>query len=81
MLEKNYREALSLEELDSLFDRREMLCEKLFVAAQETQHKLFPLMPALRETSTRDNYPYEIPLTHTNRYRNTFINYGLSKKW
>ena len=78
---QNYFEALSQARLESLFERREMLCERLFVAAQDPQHKLSHLMPPLRETSTRDNYPYVIPLAHTNRYKNTFINYGLNKRW
>ena len=77
-------EALSLSKLDSLYERREMLSEKLFVAAQHPQHKLFPLMPPLRDTdtsSTRNDYQFVIPLAHTNRYRDTFINHGLNRKW
>ena len=78
-----YNDALNESKLDKLYDRREKLSERLFVDAQQTHHKLFPLMPPLREfrSNVRDSYPFSIPLCHTSRYKNTFINHGLSRKW
>ena len=78
----DYRQALAESTLDSLYDRREKLSQTLFVEAQQTRHKLFPLMPPLRDSSsTRDNYPYVIPFVHTNRFKDTFINHGLNRRW
>ena len=77
-----YEDAIVLAKLDTLSERRKNLCEKLFIAAQHPQHRLFPLLPPLREaTSNRDSYHYQVPLVHTNRFRDTFINYGLANKW
>ena len=78
----DYNQALAESRLDTLHERREKLSQNLFVEAQNTQHKLFPLMPPLRESSsTRDTYPYAIPFVHTNRFRDTFINHGLNSRW
>ena len=75
-----YLEALALANLEALSERRKKLCEKLFVAAQNPQHRLFPLLPPFREatTSHRDFYHYQVPLVHTNRFRDTFVNYCLA---
>lgn len=77
-----YEQALLLANLETLAHRRKELCERLFVACQDPQHRLFPLMPPLRETlSNRDPYPYHIPFARTDRYRETFIQYGLDNRW
>lgn len=78
-----YDNALTLANLDTLDERRKKLCEKLFVSAQDPQHRLFPLLPPLRDTTTsrRDTYMYQIPFVHTGRFKDTFINYCLSNKW
>ena len=80
-----YDDALTLANVDMLSERRKNLCEKLFIAAQDPQHRLFPLLPPLREEistrSHRNLYHFKVPLVHTNRFRNTFINYGLDNKW
>lgn len=78
----DYEHGLEEAKLDTLEKRRDRLCEKLFLQAQFTHHKLNELLPPLKDyVSTRDNYPFVIPFTHTNRFRDSFINYALSNKW
>ena len=80
----DYEHSLEEAKLETLEKRRDRLCEKLFVEAQHPCHRLNPLLPPLKDDSyrsTRDYYPFVIPLTHTNRFRDTFINYSLNNKW
>ena len=81
-LDLEYRQALAESKQDPLYDRREKVSQIVFVDAQQTPHKLFPLMPPLcNSSSTGDTYPYVIPFIHTNRFRDTFINHGLNRRW
>ena len=41
----NYEDALSVTGLSTLSLRRHELCGRLFTAAQDPSHKLFPLLP------------------------------------
>ena len=80
----DYEHSLEEAKLETLEKRRDRLCEKLFVEAQHPCHRLNLLLPPLKDDSyrsTRDYYPFVIPLTHTNRFRDTFINYSLNNKW
>ena len=76
-------EARKLANLDKLSDRRKQLCQRLFMEVQEPQHRLFPLLPSLHDmpVTTREVFKYNVPLMRTDRFKNTFINYGLVNKW
>ena len=75
----SYEEALSVTGLVTLDDRRVELCHRLFAESQDPNHKLFPLLPPLRDNpyEHRDKMMYPIPLCYTNRYQNSFIPYCL----
>lgn len=83
--ELSYENALVSANLDRLSVRRTNLCQKLFIAAQDPQHRLNPLLPPLREEISRSQrkplYHFQLPKVHTNRFRDTFINYGLGNEW
>ena len=78
-----YKEALDKSHLDSLVDRRDKLCNRLFQAAKHPNHKLHFLLPPERTVRlhTRNAYKYALPKVKTERYKNSFINYCLFKRW
>ena len=79
----SYEEALSAVDLPTLATRRDTLCKRLFVEAQETSHKLYNLMPKQRHIThnQRNAYKYPLPRVRTNRFKDTFINYCLFNHW
>ncbi len=78
-----YDNAMATAGLTSLSSRRDELCKRLFTAAQDPNHKLFSLLPPVRDNvhNTRHSYKYYPPTSKTNRYKNTFINHCLQKQW
>ena len=79
----SYDEACQATNLPTLKERRDDMCDRLFQAAQEPGHKLFPLIPEEKEDSyrCRNNYKYTQPAFKTNRFRNSFINYCISQRF
>ncbi len=72
-----YREALEQGNLQSLYDRRECLCKKLFEQMEQGHsHKLKNLLPSLNTSSLdslRTVRKYRLPLIKTDRFKNSFI--------
>ena len=72
-----YREALEQGNLQSLYDRRECLCKKLFEQIEQGHsHKLKSLLPGLNTSSLdslRTVRKYRLPLIKTDRFKNSFI--------
>lgn len=83
--ELTYEDALESANVEKLSVRRTNMCEKLFIDAQNPQHRLNHLLPPLRDVTSsrshRELYHFQVPLVHTKRFRKTFINYGLDNKW
>ena len=79
----SYEEALQASGLDTLSQRRDELCKRLFSSCQDTTHKLHSLLPKERKIThgQRNAYKYHLPLVKTNRCKDSFINYCLFKKW
>ena len=79
---KKYKEALQQGHLQSLYDRREYLCTKLFrQIEQDPSHKLKTLLPNLNTSvdSLRTVRKYTLPLIKTDRFKNSFIPSQASK--
>jgi glycosylphosphatidylinositol transamidase (GPIT) subunit GPI8 len=71
-----YKEALEQGHLQSLYDRREYSCIKLFEQIeQDPSHKLKNLIPSLNTSfdSLRTVRKYKLPLIKTDRFKNSFI--------
>jgi hypothetical protein len=71
-----YSESLRQSGLKSLSVRRQTLCEKLFLKiSTDSDHKLHELLPPKHQA--KDNLRYQrlhdLPMTNTNRFRNTFL--------
>ena len=80
--DKDYEDLLIEVEMETLFDRREGLCSKLFKdIATNNQHKLHYLLKrnTTNNFSLRKKKEFCLPKTKTNRFRNSFINYCLFK--
>lgn len=77
--DRSYRAALALSGLQTMGDRRELLCKQFFLAMQEPGHRLHHLLPVRRETGyrLRNNSLPRIRAKHE-RFRRTLIPYGLS---
>jgi hypothetical protein len=76
--DSSYIEALKKAKLETLYDRREKLCVKLFSSIEENEdHKLKELLPPkyLQPNNFRTNRKYNLPKMHTNRFSNSFIPY------
>ena len=78
-----YEKALELSSLSTLSSRREELCKRLFIACQDEDHKLHPLLPPKREIihQCRNSYKFQLPVVKTNRYKDSFINFSLFNRW
>ena len=76
-----YLEALRVAKLESLEMRREKKCESLFRAIQDPSHKLYHLLPKVRENqpNLRKVRQREPMRARTVRFKNSPINYGLHK--
>ncbi len=72
-----YSEALHLANINSLWKRRQTLCSNLFASLKDSSHKLHKLLPPVTEKhyNTRNKPGYQMGITRSNRFRNTFINY------
>ena len=71
-----YSESLQQSGLTSPFERREELCKTLFSKkTSDSNHKLRPLLPPKHSAkyNLRHKHSYELPVTYTNRFKNTFI--------
>jgi glycosylphosphatidylinositol transamidase (GPIT) subunit GPI8 len=67
-----YKEALEQGHLQSLYDRREYSCIKLFEQIeQDSSHKLKNLLPSLNTSfdSLRTVRKYKLPLIKTDRFK------------
>ena len=75
----DYEEALVSAKLQSLYQRRQELCRRLFNSAQDPSHKLHPLLPHPRKITHNQRNPskYPLPKCNTNRYKDSFIPYCL----
>ena len=74
----SYNEALKQAKLETLNDRREKLCVKLFSSIEaNNDHKLKELLPPKNSPTNklRTNRKYNLPMMHTNRFSNSFIPY------
>ena len=77
-----YKESLQQGHLQSLYDRREYLCTKLFQQIeQDPCHKLKTLLPNLNTSvdSLRTVRKYTLPLIKTDRFKNSFVPSQASK--
>ena len=82
--EMKYKEALEQGHLQSLYDRRENRSVRLFEQIEkDPNHKLKALLPNLNTcvNSLRTVRKYELPLTKTDRFKNSFIPSQSSKVW
>ena len=80
--ELTYIEAINQAKLETLYERREKLCMKLFSSIEaNNDHKLKELMPPKKSViiNLRTNREYELPKMRTNRFSNSFIPYCARK--
>ena len=75
----DYDQALMEANLMTLYERREVLCKRLFSSAQDSSHKLNPLLPNLRVITHNQRHAakYPLPVCKTNRFKDSFIPYSL----
>lgn len=75
----SYAEILTYVKLETLKARRDCLCQKYFNKIKVSTHRLNYLLPDKRHTKydIRQSNVYPLPITRTNRYRNSFIPWGL----
>ena len=72
----SYNVNLKRADLETLYERRTMLCEKLFSnIVSNPHHKLAELLPAENRNSynLRHNRKFNVKRTKTNRFKNSFI--------
>ena len=76
-----YEDALKAADIPTLTERRDMHCKALFVKMQHPQDKLNRILPPERENirNTRSRARYGIPKAHTNRFRDSFLPFVLSR--
>ncbi|KAK2146578.1 hypothetical protein NP493_3631g00000 [Ridgeia piscesae] len=74
-----YNDAIATARIPTLADRREALCRSLFARMQQTNHKLHNLLPPPRtwNYSLCNARAYGVPRCKTNRFKNSFVPYGL----
>ena len=74
-----YNDAIATARISTLADRREALCRSLFATMQQPNHKLHHLLPPPRTCtySLRNARAYGVPRCKTNRFKNSFVPYGL----
>ena len=78
----SYSQALKSSKLETLYDRREGLCMKLFSSIEaNNDHKLKELIPPKNSPTInlRSNRKYNLPMMHTDRFRKSFVPYCASK--
>ena len=74
-----YAEILRRVNLDTLNVRRDSICQKYFDEIKVGKHILNYLLPDKRhiEYNIRQQRVYPLPVTRTNRFRNSFIPWAL----
>jgi hypothetical protein len=76
--EHSYREALEKTGLKTLSQRRVAACRKLFEKIKQPDHCLHHLLPSPKTARhLRNSSQLPLPLCKTNRFKNSFINFGL----
>ena len=75
-----YQEILNSISLSTLKDRRDLICKRYFNKMKDASHKLNHLLPGLRDVQydMRHCNRYELPLTRTNRYKDSLVPWGLN---
>ena len=75
----SYDDILTHINLSTLKDRRDYLCKKYFINMQARSHKVNCLLPEKRhfDHDLRRGNMYPLPVTRTNRYKNSLIPLGL----
>ena len=65
--------------ITTLKERRDFICRRYFINMQKESHKLHYLLPDERNVqyNLRPGNRYPLPVTRTNRYRNSLIPWGL----
>lgn len=77
-----YKDAMDMHQLPRLQDRRDNLCRKMFnTIMMNSDNRLHGLLPAPKESkyNLRETKRFPLPRTKTNRFKNSFINWGLYK--
>ena len=74
-----YAEILRRVNLDTLNVRRDSICQKYFDKIKVGTHRLNYLLPDKRHIkyNVRQQNVYPLPVTRTNRFRNSFIPWAL----
>ena len=74
-----YAEILRRVNLDTLNVRRDSICQKYFDQIKVGTHRLNYLLPDKRHIkyNVRQQNVYPLPVTRTNRFRNSFIPWAL----
>ena len=78
----SYNEALQASNLSSLYDRREMLCKRLFEdIMKDDHHKLLCLIPpkTSHHYNTRQQHQLDLMNCKTVRFQKTFLPYCVNK--
>ena len=77
----DYEDALKAADIPTLSERRDMQCKALLIKMQNPQDKLNRILPPERDNirNTRSKARCCIPKAHTNRFKNSFLPYVLSR--
>ena len=77
----NYQTCLEQSNLQTLWQRREDQCQRLFICMKHPCHKLHDLLPPQRESiyNFRNFNHFNNVTCHTNRYANSFLPYCTKK--
>ena len=74
---ENYSKCLQYSGIDTLVNRRQMLCLKLFdsITSNSDHHKLYKLLPPKKKQTynLRHKRSFSSIVAHSNRFKNTFI--------
>ena len=75
----SYIDILNHIDITTLKERRDFICRRYFINMQKESHKLHYLLPDERNAqyNLRPGNRYPLPVTRTNRYRNSLIPWGL----
>jgi hypothetical protein len=80
----SYNDALCVSGLERLNFRRERMVRELFSDIKNPAHILHDILPLKRcssSVSTRNDYPYELPIARTMRYSSSFIPYCIRHRY
>ena len=78
---EDYQVCLAFSKLQTLWQRREDQCQKLFTSMKHPCHKLHDLLPSQRQVTydLRNINNFTGTVCHTNRYANSFLPYCIKK--